>query len=121
GRAGLRCPLVAGLRAGARRVADALTAAGVTTTIVVFEHAVPTSAAAAAAVGCDVGQIAKSLVFRLRDSGGPLLVIASGANRVDEAKVGALVGEPIGRADADFGRTPTGFAIGGVAPLAHPT
>ena len=111
---------MAELPASARRVADALAAAGVTTTIVVFEQAVPTSAAAAAAVGCDVGQIAKSLVFRLRDSGRPLLVIASGANRVDETKVGALIGEPIGRADADFVRTHTGFAIGGVAPLAHP-
>lgn len=111
---------MAELPASARRVADALTAAGVTTSIVVFEHAVPTSTAAAAAVGCDVGQIAKSLVFRLRESGRPLLVIASGANRVDEAKVGALIGEPIGRADADFVRTHTGFAIGGVAPLAHP-
>jgi len=111
---------VAELPTSARRVADALAAAGVTTTIVVFEHAVPTSAAAAAAVGCDVGQIAKSLVFRLRESGRPLLVIASGANRVDEGKVGALVGEPIGRADAEFVRAHTGFAIGGVAPLAHP-
>ena len=111
---------MAELPASSRRVADALAAAGVTTTIVVFEQAVPTSAAAAAAVGCDVGQIAKSLVFRLRESGRPLLVIASGANRVDETKVGALTGEPIGRADADFVRTHTGFAIGGVAPLAHP-
>jgi len=111
---------VAELPTSARRVADALAAAGITTTIVVLEHAVPTSAAAATAVGCDVGQIAKSLVFRLRESGRPLLVITSGANRVDEAKVGALVGEPIGRADADFVRSHTGFAIGGVAPLAHP-
>src|SRR5205085_779825 len=85
------------LPTSARRVADALTAAGITTTIVVLEHAVPTSAAAAAAVGCDVAQIAKSLVFRLRDTGQPLLVITSGANRVDEARVGALVGEPIRR------------------------
>jgi prolyl-tRNA editing enzyme YbaK/EbsC (Cys-tRNA(Pro) deacylase) len=111
---------VAELPASARRVADALAAAGVTTTIVVLEHAARTSADAAAAIGCEVAQIAKSLVFRLRDSGRPLLVIASGANRVDEAAVGALIGEPIGRADADFVRTHTGFAIGGVAPLAHP-
>jgi prolyl-tRNA editing enzyme YbaK/EbsC (Cys-tRNA(Pro) deacylase) len=111
---------VAELPASSRRVADALAAAGVTATIVVLEQAARTSADAAAAVGCDVGQIAKSLVFRLRESGRPLLVIASGANRVDEAKVGALLGEPIGRADADFVRTHTGFAIGGVAPLAHP-
>jgi prolyl-tRNA editing enzyme YbaK/EbsC (Cys-tRNA(Pro) deacylase) len=108
------------LPASARRVADALAAAGVTTTIVVLEHAAPTSAAAAAAVGCDVGQIAKSLVFRLRESGRPLLVITSGANRVDEAKVGALLGESLGKADADYVRAHTGFAIGGVAPLAHP-
>jgi prolyl-tRNA editing enzyme YbaK/EbsC (Cys-tRNA(Pro) deacylase) len=111
---------VAELPQSARRVADALLAAGVTTTIVVLEHAARTSAEAAAAIGCEVGQIAKSLVFRLRDSGRPLLVIASGANRVDEAAVGAIVGEPIGRADADFVRAHTGFAIGGVAPLAHP-
>jgi prolyl-tRNA editing enzyme YbaK/EbsC (Cys-tRNA(Pro) deacylase) len=111
---------VAELPASARRVADALAAAGVTTTIVVLDQAARTSADAAKAVGCEVGQIAKSLVFRLRESGRPLLVITSGANRVDEAKVGVLVGEPIGRADADFVRTHTGFAIGGVAPLAHP-
>ena len=61
----------------------------------------------------------KSLVFRLRDSGRALLVVTSGAHRVDEQKVAALVGEPIERADADFVRTETGFAIGGVAPLGH--
>src|SRR2546428_653565 len=108
------------LPASARRVADALAAAGVTTTIVVLEHAARTSAEAAAAVGCDVGQIVKSLVFRLGASSRPLLVLTSGANRVDEVKLGALLGEPIERADADFVRTHTGFAIGGVAPLAHP-
>jgi len=111
---------VAELPAAARRVADALAAAGVTTTIVVLEHSARTSAEAAAAVGCDVGQIVKSLVFRLGDGGRPLLVLTSGANRVDEAKLGALLGEPIGRADADFVRAHTGFAIGGVAPLGHP-
>jgi len=85
-----------------------------------FPEGTRTAEEAARAIGCDVAQIAKSLVFRLRDSGRPLLVITSGANRVNETKVGALVGEPIGRADADFVRTHTGFAIGGVAPLAHP-
>src|SRR6266581_9305203 len=97
------------LPASARRVADALAAAGVRTTIVVLEHAARTSAEAAAAVGCDVGQIVKSLVFRLRESGRPLLVVTSGAHRVDEAKVGALVGEPLERADAAFVRAQTGF------------
>src|SRR2546430_16744202 len=105
------------LPASARRVADALAAAGVATTIVVLEHAARTSADAAAAVGCDVGQIVKSLVFRLRDSGRPLLVLTSGANRVDEARLGALLCEAIRRADADFVRAHTGFAIRGVAPL----
>ena len=93
---------------------------GLETTIVHLERAARTSAEAAVAVGCRVDQIAKSLVFRLAGSGAPLLVIASGANRVDEARVAALVGEPLGKADADFVRTHTGFAIGGVAPLAHP-
>src|SRR2546426_11719863 len=88
------------LPASARRVADALAAAGVTTTIVVLEHAARTSAEAAAAVGCDVGQIVKSLVFRLRESGRPLLVLTSGADRVDEAKLGALLGGSGGRGGA---------------------
>ena len=77
-----------------------------------------TAADAAAAIGCDVAQIVKSLVFRKR-SGGALLVLASGGNRVDEAKVGALVAEPISKADAVFVREVTGFAIGGVPPAGH--
>jgi prolyl-tRNA editing enzyme YbaK/EbsC (Cys-tRNA(Pro) deacylase) len=111
---------VAELPASARRVADALAAAGVTTTIVVLEHPARTSADAARAVGCAVGQIVKSLVFRLGESGRPLLVLTSGAHRVDETKLGALLGERLGKADAEFVRAHTGFAIGGVAPLAHP-
>ncbi|MGE3646879.1 MAG: YbaK/EbsC family protein [Reyranellaceae bacterium] len=78
-----------------------------------------TSAEAAAAIGCGVAQIAKSLVFRGRDSGTPLLVVASGVNRVDEKKLAALVGERIARPDADFVRATTGFVIGGVPPLGH--
>ena len=77
-----------------------------------------TAAEAAAAIGCDVAQIVKSLVFRKR-SGDALLVLASGRNRVDEAKVGALVAEPISKADAAFVRKVTGFAIGGVPPAGH--
>lgn len=78
-----------------------------------------TSAEAAAAIGCEVAQIAKSLIFRGRDSGTPLLVIASGINRVDEKKLAALIGERVGRPDADFVRATTGFAIGGVPPVGH--
>lgn len=83
-----------------------------------FPDGTRTAADAAAAIGCDVAQIVKSLVFR-REGGAPLLVVASGVNRVDEAKVAALVGEPIGKADAAFVRAATGFAIGGVPPAGH--
>jgi len=84
-----------------------------------FDASTRTAAEAAAAIGCSAAQIAKSLVFRAERSGRAVLAIASGVNRVDEAKVGALLGEPIGRADADFVRAKTGFAIGGVPPLGH--
>jgi prolyl-tRNA editing enzyme YbaK/EbsC (Cys-tRNA(Pro) deacylase) len=84
-----------------------------------FPEGTRTAADAAAAVGCDVAQIVKSLVFR-RASGGAVLVVASGANRVDEQKVEALLGEPVGKADAAFVRSATGFAIGGVPPAGHP-
>jgi len=108
------------LSASARRVQDALDAAGVTTRIVEYNVPARTSAEAAAVLGCAVGQIAKSLVFRSA-SGTPVLVIASGAHRVDEAKIAALAGEAIGKADASFVRTATGYAIGGIPPLAHAT
>ncbi len=108
------------LSASAQRVQDALSAAGVAATIV--EYAVParTSAEAAVVLGCTVAQIAKSLVFRAA-SGNPVLVIASGANRVDEGKVAALVGEPVGKAAAAYVRECTGYAIGGIPPLGHAT
>lgn len=83
-----------------------------------FPEGTRTAQDAAAAIGCQVAQIVKSLVFR-RQSGSPLLVVASGVNRVDEAKVAALIGEPIGKADAAFVRAETGFAIGGVPPAGH--
>jgi prolyl-tRNA editing enzyme YbaK/EbsC (Cys-tRNA(Pro) deacylase) len=84
-----------------------------------FPASTRTSAEAAAAIGCTIGQIAKSLVFRARTTDRAVMVIASGANRVDEKAVAARLGEPIGRADADFVRARTGFAIGGVPPIGH--
>ncbi len=89
-------------------------------TVLEFEASTRTAEDAAAAVGCTVAQIAKSLVFRSA-SGRSVLVIASGANRVDEKKAAAQIGERIGRADADFVREATGFAIGGVPPVGHAT
>lgn len=83
-----------------------------------FEAPTRTSAEAAAAVGCAVGQIAKSLIFRTPHDK-PVLVVASGTNRVDEAKVEEAIGEKVLRADAEFVRSTTGFAIGGVPPVGH--
>jgi prolyl-tRNA editing enzyme YbaK/EbsC (Cys-tRNA(Pro) deacylase) len=106
------------LSPSARRVQDALAAAGLDCVIV--EHATParTSAEAAATLGCTVAEIAKSLIFRVGEREA-VLVIASGANRVDVAKLAALIGAPIHKADADFVRAVTGYAIGGIPPLAH--
>jgi prolyl-tRNA editing enzyme YbaK/EbsC (Cys-tRNA(Pro) deacylase) len=83
-----------------------------------FEAGTRTAADAAAAIGCAVAEIAKSLVFRTATSR-PVLVIASGDKRVDEEKAAAAVGERIGRANAGFVREATGFAIGGVTPVGH--
>jgi prolyl-tRNA editing enzyme YbaK/EbsC (Cys-tRNA(Pro) deacylase) len=105
----------------ASRVQAALVAKGVTATVVELPASTRTAVEAAAAVGCDVAQIAKSLIFRGVTSGEPLLVIASGANRVNEARVGEAAGEAIGKADAEFVRARVGFAIGGIPPLGHDT
>ena len=88
--------------------------------VVEFDAGTRTAEDAAAAIGCKAAEIAKSLIFRSA-SGRPVLLVASGAHRVDENKVEALVGEPIARADADFVREATGFAIGGVPPVGHRT
>jgi len=103
----------------ALRTAQLLRDAGIDVTVVEFEQPTRTSAEAAAAIGCTVAGIAKSVVFRGRDSGMAIVVVASGENRVDEARVAASVGEPLARADADFVRSATGYAIGGVAPIGH--
>ena len=96
---------------------DALSRAGLGDTIVELPGAARTARAAAEYLGCEVGQIANSLVFRASDR--PLLVMSSGAKRVDVARLAALVGGPVGKADADFVRRHTGFVIGGVAPVGH--
>lgn len=99
------------------RVRDALLAAGHPDTIREFPAGTRSAADAAAAIGCSVAQIAKSVVFRAGDRAA--LVIASGVNRVDTAKVAALLGVTLKRADAEWVRERTGFAIGGVSPLGH--
>ncbi len=99
------------------RVRAALVAAGHPDSIAAFPAGTRTAEDAAAAVGCTVAQIAKSIVFRAGERA--VVVITSGVNRVDAKKVEAALGVPIKRADADFVRAVTGFAIGGVAPLGH--
>ncbi len=107
------------LKPAAQRVQAALAELGLGFEVREFPASTRTSAEAAAAIGCGVEQIAKSLVFRARDSGRPVLLIASGANRVDEKKVRNLLGEKIERASPDFVRERTGFAIGGIPPVGH--
>lgn len=100
-------------------VKDALAAAGVEDTVTVFGSEVPTAAAAAEALGCDVAAITNSLVFNL--GGSPLLILASGAAKVDIPKVAAQLGAgKIRRASPDFVLEHTGQEIGGVAPVGHP-
>lgn len=107
------------LSSSAQRFQDELTGRGLSHQVIEFEQTTRTSAEAAEAVGCQVAQIAKSLIFRGKRSGRPVLVIASGANRVDEKAVKKLIEEKIGKADADFVREKTGYVIGGVPPLGH--
>lgn len=98
---------------------QALTVAGAEDTVTVFESTVPTAAAAAAALGCDVAAITNSLVFDL--GGAPLLILASGAAKVDVRKVATQLGAgKIRRATPDFVLEHTGQEVGGVAPLGHP-
>ena len=103
---------------GVQRVARALQAAGHPHAPRMLDDAARTAQQAADALGIGVGQIAKSIIFRRKDDDAAVLVITSGDRRVDEKKVAALVGR-IGRADAEFVKARTGFAIGGVSPVAH--
>lgn len=104
----------------AQRVALLLRQLGHDRPIVMLPSTGKTSAEAAAGLGCEVAQIAKSIIFRRLSDGAPVLVVASGVNRVDEAKVAQRVGA-LGKADARFVREATGYAIGGVCPIGHAT
>jgi prolyl-tRNA editing enzyme YbaK/EbsC (Cys-tRNA(Pro) deacylase) len=103
---------------GVLRVMVALQAAGHPHLPVMLDGAARTAQEAADGLGVQLGQIAKSVIFKRRQDGVAVLVVASGDRRVDEKKVSALVGK-IGRADADFVKAHTGFTIGGVSPVAH--
>jgi prolyl-tRNA editing enzyme YbaK/EbsC (Cys-tRNA(Pro) deacylase) len=107
------------LSPSAKRVQDEMAARGLAFDVLELKASTRTAQEAAQAVGCQVAQIVKSLIFKGSRSGRPILILASGPNRVNEKKIGEIIGEPIGKADADFVREETGFAIGGVPPLAH--
>ena len=106
------------LSASAQRVQDALQALGLPCEVLELPQSTRSAADAAQTIGCTVGQIVKSLVFRAA-SGRAILVLASGANRVNERLLSSHLGEAVAKADADFVRAQTGYAIGGVPPLGH--
>lgn len=107
------------LSSAAQKVQQALIARGFSYQVVELSQTTRSSAEAAQAVGCRVEQIAKSIIFKTRQTARPLLVIASGINRVDEHRLSELAGEKVEKPDADFVREKTGFVIGGVPPFAH--
>ncbi len=109
------------LSPSAQKVQDALAKFGLPLTVVELPQTTRSAKEAAQAIGCTVEQIAKSLIFKGSHSENPILVIASGINRVDEKKLTQLVGEPVEKPNAEYVSQKTGFAIGGVAPVGHAT
>lgn len=107
------------LSPSAQKIQDQLKSLGYDYTVIEHAESTRTAQEAADRAGCELGQIVKSLIFKGKDSGKPILVLTSGANRVDEKRISEYTGESIGRADADFVRSVTGFAIGGVPPVGH--
>jgi prolyl-tRNA editing enzyme YbaK/EbsC (Cys-tRNA(Pro) deacylase) len=107
------------LSRNAKSIQEFLTAAGVDARVMELPSSTHTAKQAAAAIGCSIGQIAKSLVFRTVPGMEPVLVVAGGANRVNEDKIRAVIGQAVEMADPAFVRRATGFAVGGVPPFGH--
>src|SRR5688572_1841653 len=107
------------LSTSAQKIQDLLNSLGYSYTVIEHTESTRTAQEAADRAGCELGQIVKSLIFMGKESKKPILVLTSGANRVDEKLISEYAGESIGRADADFVRAKTGFAIGGVPPIGH--
>ncbi len=107
------------LSRSARKVREALSRLGYDFEVVELPSTTRTAIDAATAIGCSVEQIAKSILFRTVNDKKPVMVIASGTNRVNESKLAEFVGEPVEKADADYVREKTGFVIGGVPPIGH--
>lgn len=107
------------LSKNAQYIQDFLKRQGIETNVVEMSDSTRTAEEAAKAIGCQVAQIVKSLIFRTKTTHRPILVLASGVNRVNEKKISLACGEELVKADADFTRTVTGFAIGGIPPVGH--
>lgn len=107
------------LSSSAQKVQDALTREGFGHQVIELADTTRTAQDAATAVGCQVGQIVKSLVFKGKQTRTPVLVVASGANRVNEKNLGEVLSEPVKMAHPDFVKEKTGFVIGGVPPVGH--
>jgi prolyl-tRNA editing enzyme YbaK/EbsC (Cys-tRNA(Pro) deacylase) len=113
------CPVKGTLSPSAEKVQNSLYEAGYNYQVIELSQTTRSAQEAAQAVGCQVGQIVKSLIFRAKESNRAILVVASGQNRVNEARIASHLGEPIEKADAEFVKEKTGFTIGGVPPLGH--
>jgi len=107
------------LSSSAQKIQDLLDSLGYEYKVIEHTESTRTAQEAADRAGCELGQIVKSLIFKGKVSGKPILVLTSGANRVNEKRIRDHAGEGIGKADADFVRSVTGYAIGGVPPIGH--
>lgn len=107
------------LKKSAQSVQDVLASKGLDCKVIVLSESTRTAVEAATALECDVAQIVKSLIFKTKSTGNPVLILASGPNRVNEKVIESLLGEKITKADADYTRDVTGFAIGGIPPVGH--
>ena len=107
------------LSSSAQKFQDLLTSLGYDYTVIEHAESTRTAQEAADRASCELGQIVKSLIFKGKSTNKPILVLTSGANRVDEKRIREYAGEGIGKADADFVRAVTGFAIGGVPLIGH--
>ena len=111
--------LTSQLKDSAQQVQNKLMEFGYANKVIELPDSTRTAQEAADTIGCEVAHIAKSIIFRLKNNDKPLLVIASGVNRINEKQINTYLNDSIGKADADFVRTHTGFVIGGVPPLGH--
>ena len=107
------------LNRSSEKVQEYLRSVGVDARVIEMPSTTKTAKEAAQVIGCSVAQIAKSIIFRTAQSGRPVLVITSGANRVNEHRMSELIGEQIEKATPEFVRESTGFGIGGVPPVGH--